>query len=254
MPAAFSLTSILFSSIKYSAIALRPSRRLYSAAYARHPDPGVLLVVPLLDDACRAADGDAVRRDVMGDGTVRTDDGARADGDAWEHCDELADPDAVADIDALPIREAAGGRCLVGAAWMLAVVHAVVVIRDVDLAPHEHVVADLDAVHATDMHELADAHAVTDDELRLQVLRLRARAVAVDALQPHMRAKAAVCTNVHIFLPIDPGVERYHHTMSEKVHAIELLPDIMRKGTPPPPKIMPHTPHRILCPKICYDI
>ena len=221
---------------------------------ARHPDPGVLLVVPLLDDACRAADGDAVRRDVMGDGTVRTDDGARADGDAWEHCDELADPDAVADIDALPIREAAGGRRLVGAARVLAVIHAMVVVRDVDLAPHEHVVADLDAVHATDMHELADAHAVADDELRVEVLFLLAGAVAVDALQPHMRAKAAVRADLHVLRPANPRIERHRHTVTEKIEPVELLPAIMRQDTPRPPTVMLHAPPQRLLPEIPHHI
>lgn len=171
-----------------------------------HWHPNLLLFVPLLDDARGAADGDALGRDVVGDGGVAADDAAVADGDAGQDGSELADPDVVLDDDGLACRQGALGWRHIGAVGMLAAIDAVVVIGDVDLAAHKDVIADLDAVDAADMDILAEAHVVADDEVRREVLRVLALAVGRDGLHPEPSARRKVLANLHVFHTADMGV------------------------------------------------
>lgn len=146
--------------------------------------PCSCFLIPLLDDARRAAYGDALGRDVVGDGGVATDDAAVADGDAGQDCGELTDPDIVLDDDGLAGRQGTLGWWHIGAVGMGAAVDAVVVVGDVNLAAHEDVVADLDTVNAADVDVLAEAHVVADDKVRREVLFVPGFAVRVDGLHP----------------------------------------------------------------------
>lgn len=154
-----------------------------------HGHPDLLLLIPLLDDARGAAYGDALGRDVVGDGGVAADDAAVADGDAGQDGAEFADPDVVLDDDGLAGRQGALGWRHVGAVGMCATVDAVVVIGDVDLAAHEDVVADFDTVDAADVDVLAEAHVVANDEVRREMLLVPGFAVRVDGLHPEASAR-----------------------------------------------------------------
>lgn len=171
-----------------------------------HWHPDFLLVIPLLDDARGAADGDALGRDVVGDGGVAADDTAVADGDAGQDGGELADPDVVLDDDGLACRQGALGWGHVGAVWVAAAVDAVVVVGDVDLAAHEDVIANLDAVDAANVDILAEAYVIADDEVRREVLRVLALAVGGDGLHPEPSARRKVLANLHVFHTADMGV------------------------------------------------
>ena len=81
-----------------------------------------------------------------------------------------------------------------------------VVVGDVDLAAHEDVIADLDAVDAADVDVLAEAHVVADDEVRRKVLRVLALAVGGDGLHPEPSARRKVLANLHVFHTADMGV------------------------------------------------
>lgn len=171
-----------------------------------HWHPDLFLVIPLLDDARGAADGDALGWDVVGDGGVAADDTAVADSDAGQDGDELADPDVVFDDDGLACRQGALSWRHVGAVWVAAAVDAVVVVGDVDLAAHEDVIADLDAVDAADVDVLAEAHVVADDEMWREVLGVLALAVGGDGLHPEPSARRKVLTDLHVFHTADMGV------------------------------------------------
>lgn len=171
-----------------------------------HGHPDLFLLVPLLDDARRAADGDALGRDVVGDGGVAADDAAVADGDAGQDGSELADPDVVLDDDGLACRQGALGWRHIGAVWLAAAVDAVVVVGDIDLVAHEDVIADLDAVDAADMDILAEAHVIADDEVRREVLGVLALAVGRDGLHPEPSARRKVLADLHVFHTADMGV------------------------------------------------
>ena len=170
-----------------------------------HWHPNLFLVVPLLDDARGAADGDALGRDVVGDGGVAADDAAVSDGDAGQDGGELANPDVVLDNDGLACRQRALDWRHIGAVWLAAAVDAVVVVGDVDLAAHEDVIADLDAVDAADVDVLAEAHVVADDEVRREVLRVLALAVGGDGLHPEPSARRKVLADLHVFHTADMG-------------------------------------------------
>lgn len=154
-----------------------------------HGHPDLLLFIPLLDDARGAAYGDALGRDVVGDGGVAADDAAVADGDAGQDCGELADPDVVLDDDGLAGRQGALGWRHVRAVGMGATVDAVVMVGDVDLAAHEDVVADLDTIDAANVDVLAEAHVITDDEAWREVLLMLAFTVRSDGLHPEASAR-----------------------------------------------------------------
>ena len=178
--------------------------------------PCSLFLIPLLDDFRRAADGDALWRDVVGDGGVAADDAAVADGDAGEDRAEFADPDVVLDDDGFALRQGALGRRDVRAVGMGAAVDAVVVVGDVDLAAHEDVVADLDVMHAADMDVLAEAHVVADDEARGEVLRRPALAVLVNRLQPEPSPGSEMPADLHILRAIDPCIRIHVDVPSAK--------------------------------------
>lgn len=169
-----------------------------------HPD--LLLLIPLLDDARGAAYGDALGRDVVGDGGVAADDAAVADGDAGQDCGELTDPDIVLDDDGLAGRQGALGWRHVGAVGMGAAVDAVVVVGDVDLAAHEDVVADFDTVDTADVDVLAEAHVRADDEVRREELLVPGFAVRGNGLHPEAPARREVRTDLHVFYAADMGV------------------------------------------------
>lgn len=194
-----------------------------------HWHPDFLLVIPLLDDARRAADGDALGWDVVGDGGVAADDAAVADGDAGQDGGELADPDVVLDDDGLACRQGALGWRHIGAVWLAAAVDAVVVVGDVDLAAHEDVIADLDAVDAADVDILAETHVVADDEVRREVLRVLALAVGGYGLHPEPSARRKVLADLHVFYTADMGVvmdidiPTAEYTM-QKEHVPDALP------------------------------
>lgn len=171
-----------------------------------HCCPDLFLLIPLLDDARGAAYGDALGRDVVGDGGVAADDAAVTDGDAGQDCGELTDPDVVLDDDGFAGRQRTFCWRHVGAVRMLAAVDAVVVVGDVDLAAHEDVVADLDVVDATDVDVLAEAHIVADDEARREVLCVLAVAVGGDGLHPEPPARREVLADLHMFYAADMGV------------------------------------------------
>lgn len=170
-----------------------------------HWHPDLLLLIPLLDDARGAAYGDALGRDVVGDGGVAADDAAVADGDAGQDGGELADPDVVLDDDGLACRQGALGWRHIGAVWLAAAVDAVVVVGDVDLAAHEDVIADLDAVDAADVDILAEAHVRADDEVRRKTLLVLAFTVRGDGLHPESPARREVRTDLHVFYAADVG-------------------------------------------------
>lgn len=170
-----------------------------------HWHPDLLLLIPLLDDARGTAYGDALGRDVVGDGGVAADDAAVADGDAGQDCGELTDPDVVLDDDGLAARQGALGGRHVRAAGMLAAVDAVVVIGDVDLAAHEDVVANLDTVDAADVDVLAEAHVRADDEARRETLLVLAFTVRGDGLHPEAPARREVRTDLHVFYATNVG-------------------------------------------------
>lgn len=171
-----------------------------------HWYPDLLLLIPLLDDARGAAYGDALGRDVVGDGGVAADDAAVADGDAGQDCGELTDPDVVLDDDGFACRQGTFCWRHVGAVGMLAAVDAVVVVSDVDLAAHEDVVADLDMVDAADVDVLAEAHVIADDEAWREVLLVPGFAVRVDGLHPEASARREVLADLHVFYAADVGV------------------------------------------------
>lgn len=171
-----------------------------------HGHPDLLLLIPLLDDARGAAYGDAHGRDVVGDGGVAADDAAVADGDAGQDCGELTDPDVVLDDDGLAGRQGTLGWWHVGAVGMCAAIDAVVVVSDVDLAAHEDVVADLDMVDAADVDVLAEAHIVTDDEVRRETLLVLAFTVRGDGLHPESPARREVLADLHVFYAANTGV------------------------------------------------
>lgn len=168
-----------------------------------HGHPDLLLFTPLLDDARGAAYGDALGRDVVGDGSVAADDAAVADGDAGQDGAEFADPDIVLDDDGLTGRQEALGWRHVGAVGMGAAVDAVVVVGDVDLAAHEDVVANLDAVDAADVDVLAEAHVVADDEAWRETLLVLAFTIREDSLHPEPSTCREVLTNLHVFRASD---------------------------------------------------
>lgn len=170
-----------------------------------HWHPDLLLLIPLLDDARGTAYGDALGRDVVGDGGVAADDAAVADGDAGQDCGELTDPDVVLDDDGLAARQGALGGRHVRAAGMLAAVDAVVVIGDVDLAANEDVVANLDTVDAADVDVLAEAHVRADDEARRETLLVLAFTVRGDGLHPEAPARREVRTDLHVFYATNVG-------------------------------------------------
>lgn len=171
-----------------------------------HRCPDLLLLIPLLDDACGATYGDALGRDVVGDGGVAADDAAVADGDAGQDCAELADPDVVLDDDGLADRQGALDWRHVGAVRMGAAVDAVVVVGDVNLAAHEDIVADLDMVDTADVDVLAEAHVVADDEARRKVLLVLAFTVRGDGLHPESPARREVLADLHVFHAANIGV------------------------------------------------
>ena len=170
-----------------------------------HRCPDLLLLIPLLDDARGAAYGDALGRDVVGDGGVAADDAAIADGDAGQDCGELTNPDIVLDDDGFVGRQGTLGWRHVGAVGVLAAVDAVVVIGDVDLAAHEDIVANLDTVDAADVDVLAEAHVRADDEARRETLLVLAFTVRGDGLHPEAPARREVPANLHMFYTTDVG-------------------------------------------------
>lgn len=170
-----------------------------------HGHPDLLLLIPLLDDARGTAYGNALGRDVVGDGGVAADDAAVADGDAGQDCGKLTDPDIVLDDDGLAARQGTLGWRHVGAVGLGAAVDAVVVVGDVDLAAHEDVVADLDMVDAADVDVLAEAHVRADDEVRRETLLVLAFTVRGDGLHPEAPARRKVRTNLHVFYATDVG-------------------------------------------------
>lgn len=171
-----------------------------------HWYPDLLLLIPLLDDARGAAYGDALGRDVVGDGGVAADDAAVADGDAGQDCGELTDPDVVLDDDGLAGRQGTLGWWHVGAVGMGAAVDAVVMVGDVDLAAHEDVIADLDTVNAADVDVLAEAHVIADDEVWRETLLVLAFTVRGDGLHPESPARREVLADLHVFYAADTGV------------------------------------------------
>lgn len=142
----------------------------------------------------------------MGDGGVAADNAAVADGDAGQDGGELANPDVVLDNDGLACRQRALDWRHIGAVWLAAAVDAVVVVGDVDLAAHEDVIADLDAVDTADVDVLAEAHVVADDEMRREVLRVLALTVGGDGLHPEPPARRKVLADLHVFHTADMGV------------------------------------------------
>lgn len=168
-----------------------------------HGHPDLLLLIPLLDDARGAAYGDALGRDVVGDGGVAADDAAVADGDAGQDCAELADPDVVLDDDGLADRQGALDWRHVGAVRMGAAVDAVVVVGDVNLAAHEDIVADLDMVDTADVDVLAEAHVIADDELWRETLLVLAFTIREDSLHPEPSTCREVLANLHVFRASD---------------------------------------------------
>ena len=170
-----------------------------------HWHPDLLLLIPLLDDARGAAYGDALWRDVVGDGGVAADDAAVADGDAGQDGGEFANPDVVLDDDGLAGRQGTLGWWHVRAVGLGAAVDTVVVVGDVDLAAHEDVVADLDTVDAADVDVLAEAHVRADDEVRRKTLLVLAFTVRGDGLHPEAPARREVRTDLHVFYAADVG-------------------------------------------------
>lgn len=171
-----------------------------------HGHPDLFLLIPLLDDARGATYGDALGRDVVGDGGVAADDAAVADGDAGQDCAELADPDVVLDDDGLADRQGALDWRHIGAVGLGAAVDAVVVIGDVDLAAHEDVVADLDTVDTANVDVLAEAHVIADDEVRREMLLVLAFTVRIDGLHPEPPACREVLADLHVFHAANIGV------------------------------------------------
>lgn len=171
-----------------------------------HRCPDLLLLIPLLDDARGAAYGDALGRDVVGDGGVAADDAAVADGDAGQDGAKFANPDVVLDDDGLADRQGALDWRHVGAVRMGAAVDAVVVVGDVNLAAHEDIVADLDMVDTADVDVLAEAHVVADDEARRKVLLVLAFTVRGDGLHPESPARREVLADLHVFHAANIGV------------------------------------------------
>lgn len=171
-----------------------------------HWHPDLLLLIPLLDDACGAAYGDALGRDVVGDSGVAADDAAVADGDAGQDGAKFANPDVVLDDDGLAGRQGALGWRHVGAVRMGAAIDAVVVVGDVNLAAHEDVVADLDTVDAADVDVLAEAHVVADDEAWRETLLVLAFTVRSDGLHPESPARREVLADLHVFHAANIGV------------------------------------------------
>lgn len=171
-----------------------------------HWYPGLLLLVPLLDDARGAAYSDALWRDVVGDGGVAADNATVANGDTGQDCGELTDPDIVLDDDGLAGRQRTFCWRHVGAVGLGAAVDAVVVVGDVDLTAHEDVVANLDTVDAADVDVLAEAHVIADDEAWREVLLMPGFAVRVDGLHPEASARREVLADLHVFYAADVGV------------------------------------------------
>ena len=164
-----------------------------------HWYPDLFFLIPLLDDARRAAYGDALGRDVVGDGGMAADDAAVADGDAGQDGAELADPDVVLDDDGLAGCQGALDWRHVGAVGMGAAIDAVVMVGDVDLAAHEDVVANLDTVDAADVDVLAEAHVVANDEAWRETLLVLAFTVRGDGLHPEASARREVLADLHMF-------------------------------------------------------
>lgn len=171
-----------------------------------HWYPDLFLLIPLLDDACGAAYGDALGRDVVGDSGVAADDAAVADGDAGQDGAKFANPDVVLDDDGLAGCQGALDWRHVGAVGMGAAIDAVVVVGDVDLAAHEDVVADLDTVNAADVDVLAEAYVIADDEVRREMLLVPAFTVRSDGLHPEPPACREVLADLHVFHAANIGV------------------------------------------------
>lgn len=171
-----------------------------------HWHPDLFLIIPLLDDARGAAYGDALGRDVVGDGGVAADDATVADGDAGQDGAELTDPDVDLDDDGFAGRQGTLGWRHVGAVRMGAAIDAVVVVGDVDLAAHEDIVADLDTIDAADVDVLAEAHIVANDEAWREVLLVLAFTVRGDGLHPEPSARREVLADLHMFYAADMGV------------------------------------------------
>lgn len=171
-----------------------------------HWHPDLFHLIPLLDDARRAAYGDALGRDIVGDGGVAADDAAVADGDAGQDSAELADPDVVFNDDGLAGRQRTFCWRHIGAVGLGAAVDAVVVIGDVDLAAHEDVVADLDTVDTANVDVLAEAHVIADDEVRREMLLVLAFTVRSNGLHPEPPARREVLADLHAFHTANIGV------------------------------------------------
>lgn len=171
-----------------------------------HWHPDLFHLIPLLDDARGAAYGDALGRDVVGNGGVAADDAAVADGDAGQDGGELTDPDVVFDDDGLAGCQWALDWRHVGAVRMGAAIDAVVVVGDVNLAAHEDVVADLDTVDTADVDVLAEAHVIADDEVRREMLLVPAFTVRSDGLHPESPARREVLADLHVFHAANIGV------------------------------------------------
>lgn len=192
------------------------NQKTYYWSMLAYRHPYLLFLIPSLDDFRGASDGDAFRRDVVGDSGMAADDAAVADGDAGEDRAEFADPDVVLDDDGFALRQGALGRRDVRAVGMGAAVDAVVVVGNVDLAAHEDVVADLDVMHTADVDVLAKAHVVADNEARCEVLRRLALAVLVNRLQPEPSPGSEMPADLHALRAIDSRIRIHIDVPSAK--------------------------------------
>ena len=117
-----------------------------------HWGPDFLLLVPLLDDACGTAYGDALGRDVVGDSDMAADDAAISNGNSWQDGDKLAKPDIGTDNDGFTYLRGTLVRRYLRAVEIVTAIDAVVVVGDVDLAAHEDVIPDFNMIVTTDMY------------------------------------------------------------------------------------------------------
>lgn len=142
----------------------------------------------------------------MGDGGMAADDGAAADGDAGQDGAEFANPDVVLNFDGFTDGQRTLCRRHVRAVRMTAAVGAVIVVGDVNLAAHQDMTANLDAVNTADMDVLAEAHVVADDKLRRKMLRIFPFSIGVDGFHPEAPGRTEVLADFHMAYAVHAGI------------------------------------------------
>lgn len=125
----------------------------------------------------------------MGDSSVATDNATVANGNTGQDCAELTDPDVILDDDGFACCQSTLNWWNIRTVRMIATIDTMIVIRDVDFAAHEHIIANLDVIDATDMDVFTEAYIIPDNKLRCKVLCLSPPYVHMVSIQSPLAAE-----------------------------------------------------------------